>query len=177
MEKHVFDPVLTHFWSPNGSFSRHFGIFHDPKRATRGSKRPKNTCLSIPSGLGKTLKKIIFFAPGPAPQNSLFSPQTAPKPTQNRQSKGNNCYTPRAPPLPRDKGPFLPSSSAICPRNAPQMAKNGVNVRCLCQTGRNPQTGRILGYVAQNRIPRAPSPPTTPHFLWFPSLRMAQRDA
>ena len=26
--------------------------------------RAKNTCLSIPSGLGTTLKKIIFFAPG-----------------------------------------------------------------------------------------------------------------
>ena len=29
------------------------------------------------------------------------------------------------------------------------------------------RTGRILGYVAQNRIPRAPSPPTTPHFCGF----------
>ena len=59
-----FDPFLTHRWSQNGPFSRHFGIFHGPKRATTGSKRPKNTCLSIPSGLGTTLKKNIFFAPG-----------------------------------------------------------------------------------------------------------------
>ena len=59
-----FDPFWTPFWSQNGPFSRHFGIFHGPKRATTGSKRPKNTCLSIPSGLGTTLKKIIFFAPG-----------------------------------------------------------------------------------------------------------------
>ena len=36
--------------------------------------------------------------------------------------------------------------------------------------------GRILGYVAQNRILRAPSPPATPDFLWFPTLRIAQRD-
>ena len=34
------------------------------KCATMGSKQPKNTCLSIPSGLGTTLKKIIFSAPG-----------------------------------------------------------------------------------------------------------------
>ena len=34
-----------------------------------------------------------------------------------------------------------------------------------------------LGGVAQNRIPRAPSPPATPHFLWFPSLTIAQRPA
>ena len=26
-------------------------------------------------------------------------------------------------------------------------------------------------------IPRAPTPPTTPHFLWFPPLRIAQTDA
>ena len=64
LEKRVFDPFLTHRWSQNGPFSRHFGIFHGPKRATTGSKRPKNTCLSITSGLGTTLEKIIFFAPG-----------------------------------------------------------------------------------------------------------------
>ena len=64
LEKRIFDPFLTHCWSQNGPFSRHFGIFYGPKRATTGSKRPKNTCLSIPSGLGTTLKKIFFFALG-----------------------------------------------------------------------------------------------------------------
>ena len=37
--------------------------------------------------------------------------------------------------------------------------------------------GPILGYMAQNRILRAPSAAATPHFLRFPSLRIAQRDA
>ena len=64
LEKLVFDPFSTHFWSQNNPFSRHFGIFRGPKHATTCSKRPKNTCLSIPSGLGTTLEKIIFFAPG-----------------------------------------------------------------------------------------------------------------
>ena len=32
-------------------------------------------------------------------------------------------------------------------------------------------------YMAQEAIPRAPTPPTTPHFLWFPSLKIAQTDA
>ena len=64
LEKCVFDPFLTHCWSQNGPFSRHFGIFHGPKGATTGSKRPENTCLSIPSGLGTTLEKMIFFALG-----------------------------------------------------------------------------------------------------------------
>ena len=64
LEKRVFHPFLTHCWSQNGPFSRYFGIFHGPKRATTGSKWPKNTCLSIPSGLGTTLEKIFFFAPG-----------------------------------------------------------------------------------------------------------------
>ena len=45
------------------------------------------------------------------------------------------------------------------------MAKNGLNVRCLCQTCPKPRTGRILGYVAQNPIPRAPTPPATPPFF------------
>ena len=73
LEKCGFDPFLTHFWTQNGPFSRHFGIFHGPKRATTGSKRPKNTCLSIPSGLGTTLEKTIFFALG-----TLVDPPLAP---------------------------------------------------------------------------------------------------
>ena len=73
LEKHVFYPFLTHCWSQNCPFSRHFGIFHGPKRATTGSKRPRNTCLSIPSGLGTTLEKMIFFALG-----TLVDPPLAP---------------------------------------------------------------------------------------------------
>ena len=73
--------------------------------------------------------------------------------------------------------PFLPSSSTICSRNGPRMAKNGLTVRYLCPTQPKPRTGRILGYVAQNQVPRAPIAPATLHFLWFPSLRIAQRDS
>ena len=57
------------------------------------------------------------------------------------------------------------------------MAKNGLNVRCLCQTGRTPRTGRILGHLPQNPIPRALTPRANPHFLWFASLQFDQRDA
>ena len=42
----------------------HCGIFHGPKRVNTGSKRTKNTYLSILGGLGTTLGKISFFAPG-----------------------------------------------------------------------------------------------------------------
>ena len=63
LEKRVFDPFSTRFWSQNGPFSRHFRIFRGPKHATTCSKRPKSTCLSILSGLGTTLEKIIFSAP------------------------------------------------------------------------------------------------------------------
>ena len=62
------------------------------------------------------------------------------------------------------KSPFLPSTSTICPRNGPKMAKNGLNVRFLCQTRPKPRTGPILGYVAQNQIPRAPVHPQSPTF-------------
>ena len=68
MQGHFWkNTFLTHFGpilSQNGPFSRHFGIFHGPKRATMGSKRAKNACLSKPSGLGTTLEKMIFFDPG-----------------------------------------------------------------------------------------------------------------
>ena len=63
--KRVFDPFMTHFWSQNGPFSRHFGIFHGPKRVTTGTTWAKNTCLSILSGPGTTLKKLLFSPRGP----------------------------------------------------------------------------------------------------------------
>ena len=72
-EKCVFDPFLAHLWSQNGPFSRLFGIFHGPKRVTTGSKRDKNSCWSIPSGLGTTLEEMIFFAP-----RTLVDPPLAP---------------------------------------------------------------------------------------------------
>ena len=31
-----------------------------------------------------------------------------------------------------------------------------------------PRMGRLLGYIAQNLILRAPSPPASPDSLWFP---------
>ena len=73
LENHVLDTFWTHFWSQNGPFLRLFGIFHGPKRVTTGSKRAKNTCLSIPSGLGTVLEKIMFFAPG-----TMVDPPLAP---------------------------------------------------------------------------------------------------
>ena len=59
LEKHFFDPFLTHFLSQNSPFSRHFGILGGPKRATTSSKHAKNTCFGIPCGLGSFLKKQI----------------------------------------------------------------------------------------------------------------------
>ena len=49
------------------------------------------------------------------------------------------------------------------PKQAPKSPKNCA----MCTSTPKPRTVRILGYVAQKRIPRAPSPPATPHFSWF----------
>ena len=60
MEKRVFDPFLTHFWSQNGPFSRHFGSLQEPKPVATGSKWAKTTCLSIINGPGSFLEKRVF---------------------------------------------------------------------------------------------------------------------
>ena len=44
------------------------------------------------------------------------------------------------------------------PKKAPKSPKNCA----MCTSTPKPRTGRILGYVAQKRIPRAPSPPAAP---------------
>ena len=85
LEKHLFDPFFSHFGSQNCPFSRHFGIFRGPERITTSSKRAKNTCLSIPSGLQTTLEKIFFFA-----LETLVEPPMAP------MVRGPSC--PMAPP-------------------------------------------------------------------------------
>ena len=65
-----------------------------------------------------------------------------------------------------------PSNSMICPRNGPQRPPEAPNA-----DSHKPRIGHIFGYMAQNAIPRAPTPPATPHFLWFPPLRIAQTHA
>ena len=120
---------------------------------------------------------------GALPKLRILCPKTAffgPKRPQNPVITAKR--RPRVPTLHMflnwlvNKSPFLPSSSTICPRNSPKMAKNGLIVRYLCPTHPKPRRRRILGYVAQNQVPRARIPTGTPHFLWFPSLRIAQRD-
>ena len=65
-----------------------------------------------------------------------------------------------------------PSNSMICPGSGPKRPREAPNAN-----RHKPRIGHILGYMAQNAIPRAPTPPTTPHFLWFPPLRIAKTDA
>ena len=49
------------------------------------------------------------------------------------------------------------------PKKAPKSPKNCA----MCTSTPKPRTGRTLGYVAQKRIPRAPSPPAAPHYYGF----------
>ena len=61
LEKHIFDPFLTHCLSQNNPFSRHFGILGGPKRATTSSKHAKNSCFGIQCGPQSFLKQNSFF--------------------------------------------------------------------------------------------------------------------
>ena len=63
LEKHIFDPFVTHSLSQSSPFSRHFGILGGPQRATMSSKHTKNTCSGIPCGPRSFLKKVIFLHP------------------------------------------------------------------------------------------------------------------
>ena len=74
--------------------------------------------------------------------------------------------------FPMSTSPLRPSNSMICPGNGPKRPLEAPNA-----DSHKPRIGHIFGYMAQNAIPRAPTPPATPHFLWFPPLRIAQTDA
>ena len=74
-EKHTFHPFLTHFWSQNSPFSRHFVTLQRPKWLAMGSKRAHFTCSCTPNGLGSVLENPIFdpFVTHFWSQNSPFS--------------------------------------------------------------------------------------------------------
>ena len=108
------------------------------------------------------------------PQNSLFWPKTAPKPSQNDQTKRSGGYTTRAARLHRVKEPSSALQLHDMSEKRPKKAPKSPKICAMCTNTPKPSTGRILGYVAQIPIPRAPSPPATPHFLWFPPLGIAQ---
>ena len=59
-EKHIFDSLLTHFWSQNGPFSPRLGILDGPKCFKMGSKWANFTCLCTPKGQGSLLEKHFF---------------------------------------------------------------------------------------------------------------------
>ena len=63
-----------------------------------------------------------------------------------------------------------PSNSMICPGNGPKRPLEAPNADSHKQ-----RIGHIFGYMAQNAIPRAPTPPATPHFLWFLPLILPKR--
>ena len=73
------------------------------------------------------------------------------------------------------KSSLVPFNFTICPRNGPKRRQKAPKTCAMRTNTPKPSTGRILGYVAQNPIPKAPSPPASPRFLWFPSLRIAQQ--
>ena len=64
-----------------------------------------------------------------------------------------------------------PSTSKISPGNGPKRPPKAPNA-----DSHKPRIGHIFGYIAQKAVPRAPTPPATPPFLWFPPLRIAQTD-
>ena len=110
-------------------------------------------------------KKQPFFA--------QKSPQTrAKRPNQGKRWLHSTCGL--TSPCQRALScPSTPHMSDKRPKKAPKSHK----ICAMYTNTPKPSTGCILGYVAQKPIPRAPSPPANPHFVWFPSPRIAQRDA
>ena len=47
LQKHIFDPFLTHFWSQSSPFSKHFGILGWPNGPPRAQNAPKTLVLAF----------------------------------------------------------------------------------------------------------------------------------
>ena len=115
---------------------------------------------------GPRFQKLQFRA-----KNSHFWAKKALEPIQNGQTKGDSWYTPRAARRPRVNEPFAALSHHDMSSKRPKKPAEAPNA-----DSHEPRIGHIFGYMAQNAILRAPSPPATPHVLWFPPLIIAQTD-
>ena len=60
LEKHIFDPFLTYFWSQTSPFLMHFVTLEWPKWLARGSKGAHFTCLCTPNGPRSFLERHNF---------------------------------------------------------------------------------------------------------------------
>ena len=116
---------------------------------------------------GPWFQKMQFRA-----KNSHFRAKKAPKHIQNGETKGNGVSLRVRLDFPVSTSSLQPSNSMICPGNGPIRPPEAPNA-----ASDKPRIGHILGYMAQDSIPRAPTPPATPHVLWLPPLKIAQADA
>ena len=111
------------------------------------------------------------------PKTAIFRPKQAYNPfkTAKRRERVGALYVRLH--FPMSTSPLRPSNSTICPGNGKKGPQKPQILCRLAGDSHKPRIGHIFGYMAQNAIPRAPSPPATPHVLWFPPLRIAQMDA
>ena len=116
---------------------------------------------------GPRFQKLQFRA-----KNSQFWAEKALIHIQNGQTKGNDGYNHVQLDFSVSTSSLRPSNSMICPGNGPKRPQEAPNA-----DSHKPRIGHIFGYMALNAIPRAPTPPATPHFWWFPALKIAQTDA
>ena len=116
---------------------------------------------------GPQFQKLQFRA-----KNAIFGPKmpwNTFKTAKRRETMGT-LHVPLD--FPVSTSSLQPSNSMICPGNRPKRPPEAPTA-----DSHKPRIGHIFGYMAQNAIPRAPTPPATPHVLWFPPLRIAQTDA
>ena len=72
--------------------------------------------------------------------------------------------------LPVSTSSFRSSNSMICPGNGPKRPPKAPNA-----DSHKPRMGHIFGYMAQNAIPRAPTPPATLTFCGFHPSKLPKR--
>ena len=129
---------------------------------TKSKFLAKNSTVA-PRGSGAH-PKMCFLSPKPA----FFGPKQSLNPFKKAKQRETAATLHVRLELTVTRSSLLPSTSTICSKK--KRLKVAQIVHNLCQPAPKQRMGRILGYVAQIKNPRAPSPPTTPHFLWFPSL-------
>ena len=122
---------------------------------------------------GGALPKLRILCP----KTAFFGPKRPPNPVKTAKRSETVATLHVRLDLTVSKSALVLFNFTICPRNGPKKAPKSPQICAMCTNTPKPSTDRILGYVAQNPIPRAPSPPAIPHFLWFPSRKIAQRDA
>ena len=109
------------------------------------------------------------------PKTAIFRPKRPPNPPEAPKRRETAATLHVRLDFTVSKSPILPFNSTICPRNGPKRRQKVPKTAPCAPAPRNQARAVSWATWLKNEFRGHLVHPQPPHFLWFPSLRIAQR--